>query len=59
MTFSGFVVTLLKDQLMILLFDTRYAGTITGIGDVDAVRWPNSYWRSLKVQACQILYWIT
>jgi hypothetical protein len=30
--------------------ERRYAGTITGIGDVDAVRWPNSYWRSLKVE---------
>ncbi|KAJ7520992.1 hypothetical protein O6H91_19G033300 [Diphasiastrum complanatum] len=27
----------------------RYTGTITGIGDLDPVRWPNSYWRSLKV----------
>ncbi|CAK9876381.1 unnamed protein product [Sphagnum jensenii] len=30
--------------------ERRYSGTITGIGDVDAVRWPNSYWRSLKVE---------
>ncbi|KAL3684899.1 hypothetical protein R1sor_002921 [Riccia sorocarpa] len=27
----------------------RYTGTITGIGDLDPVRWPNSHWRSLKV----------
>ncbi|KAJ7286633.1 hypothetical protein O6H91_Y021700 [Diphasiastrum complanatum] len=27
----------------------RYMGTITGIGDLDPVRWPNSHWRSLKV----------
>ncbi|KAJ7537978.1 hypothetical protein O6H91_11G030500 [Diphasiastrum complanatum] len=27
----------------------RYIGTITGIGDLDPIRWPNSYWRSLKV----------
>jgi hypothetical protein len=31
-------------------FCSRHAGTITGIGDVDPVRWPNSYWRSLKVE---------
>lgn len=24
-------------------------GTITGIGDLDPVRWPNSHWRSVKV----------
>ncbi|XP_024514790.1 auxin response factor 16 isoform X3 [Selaginella moellendorffii] len=29
----------------------RYMGTITGIGDLDPVRWPNSHWRSLKVRA--------
>ncbi|KAG0605997.1 hypothetical protein M758_9G104900 [Ceratodon purpureus] len=27
----------------------RYMGTITGIGDLDPVRWANSHWRSLKV----------
>lgn len=27
----------------------RYMGTITGIGDLDPVRWPNSHWRSVKV----------
>jgi len=27
----------------------RYMGTITGISDLDAVRWPNSHWRSVKV----------
>lgn len=27
----------------------RYMGTITGMGDLDSVRWPNSHWRSLKV----------
>ncbi|KAG8373564.1 hypothetical protein BUALT_Bualt11G0037600 [Buddleja alternifolia] len=38
-----------------MLFETeessvrRYMGTITGIGDLDAVRWPNSHWRSVKV----------
>jgi hypothetical protein len=27
----------------------RYMGTITGMGDLDPARWPNSHWRSLKV----------
>lgn len=27
----------------------RYMGTITGMDDLDPVRWPNSHWRSLKV----------
>ncbi|XP_057525940.1 auxin response factor 6-like [Amaranthus tricolor] len=38
-----------------MLFETeessvrRYMGTITGICDLDPVRWPTSYWRSVKV----------
>ncbi|KAF3444234.1 hypothetical protein FNV43_RR13924 [Rhamnella rubrinervis] len=38
-----------------MLFETeessvrRYMGTITGISDLDTVRWPNSHWRSIKV----------
>ncbi|KAL5811945.1 hypothetical protein ACOSQ3_026895 [Xanthoceras sorbifolium] len=38
-----------------MLFETeessvrRYMGTITGITDLDPVRWPNSHWRSVKV----------
>ncbi|XP_042458046.1 auxin response factor 17-like [Zingiber officinale] len=38
-----------------MLFETeessvcRYMGTVTGISDLDPVRWPNSYWRSVKV----------
>ncbi|PWA99466.1 PB1 domain, AUX/IAA protein, Auxin response factor, DNA-binding pseudobarrel domain protein [Artemisia annua] len=38
-----------------MLFETeessvrRYMGTITGIGDLDQARWPNSHWRSVKV----------
>ncbi|KAJ6839416.1 auxin response factor 12-like isoform X1 [Iris pallida] len=38
-----------------MLFETeestvrRYMGTITGISDMDPVRWPNSQWRSVKV----------
>ncbi|OMO99216.1 ThiJ/PfpI [Corchorus olitorius] len=37
-----------------MLFETeessvrRYMGTITGISDLDSVRWPNSHWRSVK-----------
>ncbi|CAK9875006.1 unnamed protein product [Sphagnum jensenii] len=27
----------------------RYMGTITGIEDLDPIRWPKSHWRSLKV----------
>jgi len=30
-------------------FNSRYMGTITGISDLDSVRWPNSHWRSVKV----------
>ncbi|KAE8707951.1 Auxin response factor 25 [Hibiscus syriacus] len=38
-----------------MLFETeessvrRYMGTITGISDLDPVRWPNSHWRSVNV----------
>ncbi|GAB2218864.1 hypothetical protein Droror1_Dr00002096 [Drosera rotundifolia] len=38
-----------------MLFETeessvrRYMGTITGIGDLNPARWPNSHWRSVKV----------
>ncbi|KAI3824219.1 hypothetical protein L1987_05669 [Smallanthus sonchifolius] len=38
-----------------MLFETeessvrRYMGTITGVGDLDPARWPNSHWRSVKV----------
>ncbi|EFJ07998.1 hypothetical protein SELMODRAFT_451392 [Selaginella moellendorffii] len=28
----------------------RHTGTIVGSGDLDPVRWPNSHWRSLKVE---------
>ncbi|KAL0396247.1 UNVERIFIED_CONTAM: Auxin response factor 6 [Sesamum calycinum] len=37
-----------------MLFETeessvrRYMGTVTGISDLDPVRWPNSHWRSVK-----------
>ncbi|XP_073143445.1 auxin response factor 6-like [Henckelia pumila] len=42
-------------MLFRMLFETeessvrRYMGTITGIGDLDPTRWPNSHWRSVKV----------
>ncbi|KAJ6817590.1 auxin response factor 17-like isoform X1 [Iris pallida] len=47
-----------------MLFETeessvhRYMGTITGISDLDPVRWPNSHWRSVKnaVEVCLILW---
>ena len=29
-------------------------GTITGISDLDPVRWPNSHWRSVKVTGCAL-----
>lgn len=32
-----------------MLVLSRYMGTITGISDLDPVRWPNSHWRSVKV----------
>jgi hypothetical protein len=32
-----------------LCLQCRYMGTITGIGDIDPLRWPNSHWCSLKV----------
>jgi len=28
----------------------RHMGTITGISDLDAVRWKNSQWRNLQVK---------
>ncbi|RRT78925.1 hypothetical protein GW17_00048422 [Ensete ventricosum] len=31
------------------IFRGIYMGTITGISDLDPVRWPNSHWRSVKV----------
>jgi hypothetical protein len=36
-------------------FSSRYMGTITGIGDIDSVRWPNSHWRSVKVYFWPVL----
>ncbi|KAK4776914.1 hypothetical protein SAY86_005602 [Trapa natans] len=43
------------DMRFRMLFETeessvrRYMGTISGISDLDPVRWPNSHWRSVKV----------
>lgn len=31
-------------------FFCRYMGTITGISDIDPVRWKNSQWRNLQVE---------
>ncbi|XP_057996880.1 auxin response factor 6 isoform X2 [Hevea brasiliensis] len=32
-----------------IFYNPSYMGTITGISDLDPVRWPNSHWRSVKV----------
>lgn len=42
--FNGCMV--LRCSMLVL---SRYMGTITGISDLDPVRWPNSHWRSVKV----------
>ena len=36
----------------------RYMGTITGISDLDPVRWLNSHWRSVKVCCELLMIWI-
>lgn len=33
-----------------VLNNSRYMGTITEVSDADPVRWPSSYWRSVKVR---------
>ena len=33
-----------------VLNNCRYMGTITEVSDADPVRWPSSYWRSVKVR---------
>ena len=35
-------------NVMLIILD-RYMGTITGIGDLDPMRWPGSKWRNLEV----------
>lgn len=30
-------------------------GTITGISDLDPVRWPNSHWRTVQVSICVVI----
>ena len=37
---------------------SRYMGTITGLSDLDPVRWPNSHWRSVKVIDLMCRLWI-
>nr|CAE03604.2 OSJNBb0004A17.6 [Oryza sativa Japonica Group] len=32
-----------------IFYNPRYMGTITEVSDADPVRWPSSYWRSVKV----------
>jgi auxin response factor len=36
----------------------RYMGTITGISDLDALRWKNSQWRNLQVffSICKLVF---
>lgn len=34
----------------------RYMGTITGISDLDPVRWKNSQWRNLQVVIVALFY---
>lgn len=33
----------------------RYAGTITEVNDADPLRWPNSLWRSMKVEWDEVI----
>lgn len=59
---SQFVVLVIRvciTNLYILLLSCRYMGTITGISDLDSVRWPNSHWRSVKVclETFMISHW--
>ena len=35
----------------------RYMGTITGISDLDTVRWKNSQWRNLQVFV-GLVHWV-
>lgn len=42
-----YYLCLQKCKVCLLFF--RYMGTITGISELDPVRWPNSHWRSVKV----------
>ena len=39
------------------IFLSRYMGTITGISDLDPVRWSNSHWRSVKVSWEHLVMW--
>ncbi|KAI3948068.1 hypothetical protein MKX01_014667 [Papaver californicum] len=39
-----------------VFYNPRYMGTITGISDLDPVRWKNSQWRILDVH--YFLGWI-
>jgi len=40
---------------LMVTFSFRYMGTITGISDLDSERWPNSHWRSVKVNSLKQL----
>jgi hypothetical protein len=39
-----------KKLIKKILNNCRYMGTITEVSDADPVRWPSSYWRSVKVR---------
>lgn len=41
--------TTARYPLLTWLCLARYMGTITGISDLDPVRWSSSHWRSVKV----------
>ena len=41
-----------------LVYTIRFMGFITGMSDLDPVRWPSSYWRSIKVswsESCPVI----
>lgn len=42
-----------------ILNNCRYMGTITEVSDADPVRWPSSYWRSVKVQVVFFIFLVS
>lgn len=46
----------MKTMCLMAASSFRYMGTITGISDLDSERWPNSHWRSVKVNSLKLLY---
>lgn len=41
-----------NEKLRLIFSFGRYTGLITGINDMDPVRWPGSKWRCLVVCTC-------